>query len=138
MLPIALSRTVVNQILHHAQTAPEDEVCGLIGVGNDGAARVYPVANVSSDAHRLFAMEPKGQIDAMRKMREAGESLFAIYHSHPHAPAAPSVIDLQQAAYPDALYLIISLDTKGVLEMRGYRLRESAVESVELELLEGS
>lgn len=138
MLPIALSRTVVNQILHHAQTAPEDEVCGLIGVGNDGVARVYPVANVASDTHRLFAMEPVGQIDAMRKMREAGESLFAIYHSHPHAPAAPSVIDLQQAAYPDALYLIVSLDTKGVLEMRGYRLRESAVESVELELLEGS
>jgi hypothetical protein len=45
---------------------------------------------------------------------------------------------LQQAAYPDALYLIVSLDTKGVLELRGYRLRESAVESVELELLEGS
>lgn len=137
MIPVALPRNVVNQILHHAQTAPEDEVCGLIGIGSDGA-RVYPVANVASDTHRLFAMEPKGQIDAMRKMREAGETLFAIYHSHPHTPATPSAIDLQQAAYPDALYLIISLDTKGVMEMRGYRLRESAVESVELELLEGS
>lgn len=138
MQTIALPRNAVNQLLRHAQTASEDEVCGLIGIGAGGAVRVYPVANVASDTHRLFAMEPKGQIDAMRKMREAGESLFAIYHSHPHAPAAPSAIDLQQAAYPEALYLIISLDTKGVLELRGYRLRESAVESVELELLEGS
>jgi len=138
MSRLALPRNVVNHILHHAQTAPEDEVCGLIGVGTGGAVRVYPVLNVASDTHHLFAMEPKGQIDAMRKMREAGESLFAIYHSHPHSPATPSVTDLQQAAYPDALYLIISLDTKGVLEMRGYRLREREVESVELELLEGS
>lgn len=135
---IALSRTLVNQIMHHAQTAPEDEVCGLIGAQASGATRIYPVANVADDTHHLFAMDPKGQIDAMRTMREAGETLFAIYHSHPHAPAAPSAIDLQQAAYPEALYLIISLDTKGVLEMRGYRLRERRVENVELELLEGS
>lgn len=138
MSRIALSRTVVNQLLHHAQTAPEDEVCGLIGAAAGAAMRVYPVANVASDSHRLFAMDPKGQIDAMRAMREAGETLFAIYHSHPHSPAAPSATDLQQAAYPEALYLIISLDTKGVLEMRGYRLCEGGVADVELELLEGS
>jgi len=134
----ALSRSLVNQILRHAQTAPEDEVCGLIGKNAAGAMRVYPVANVASDTYHLFTMDPKGQIDAMRNMREAGEVLYAIYHSHPHAPAAPSAIDLQQAAYPEALYLIVSLYTKGVLEMRGYRLRESEVERVELELLEGS
>ena len=138
MLPIALSRTLVNQILQHAQSAPEDEVCGLIGTNATGAMRVYPVTNVAADTHHLFAMDPKGQIDAMRKMRDAGETLFAIYHSHPHTPAAPSAIDLQQSAYPDALYLIISLDTKGVLEMRGYKLCERAVEDIELALLEGS
>ncbi|HEY0721083.1 MAG TPA: M67 family metallopeptidase [Gammaproteobacteria bacterium] len=137
MSRIALPRTLVNQLLHHAQRAPEDEVCGLIGAAADGAMRLYPVANVAEDAHHLFIMEPKGQIDAMRQMRQAGETLFAIYHSHPHAPAAPSSLDLQQAAYPEALYLIVSLDTQGVLEMRGYRLHDGAVENIELELLEG-
>lgn len=138
MPPIALSRTLVNQILQHAQSAPEDEVCGLIGTNATGSMHVYPVTNVAADTHHLFAMDPKGQIDAMRKMRDAGETLFAIYHSHPHTPAAPSAIDLQQSAYPEALYLIISLDTKGVLEMRGYKLCERAVEGIELALLEGS
>ncbi len=135
---ITLSRPLVNQIMRHAQAAPEDEVCGLIGTTADGMMRVYPVANVAADTHHLFTMDPKEQIEAMRKMRESGETLFAIYHSHPDAPPAPSAIDLQQAAYPDALYLIISLDTKGVLQMRGYKLHERAVENVELELLEGS
>ncbi len=137
MSRIALPRPLVNQLLHHAQCTPEEEVCGLIGVAADGTLRAYRVANVAADTHHRFAMEPKGQIDAMRQMREAGETLFAIYHSHPHAPAAPSPLDLQQAAYPEALYLIVSLDTRGVLEMRGYRLRDGAVENIELELLEG-
>ena len=70
-------------------------------------------------------MDPEGQIDAMRKIRELDEELFAIYHSHPTAPAEPSPTDLEQIGYPDTLQIIISLDTKGVLEMRGFRLRES-------------
>ena len=79
-------------------------------------------------------MEPAAQIEAMRRMREGGEELFAIYHSHPHAPAEPSAQDLQEAAYPEALYLIVSLDTKGVLEMRGFRLHHGEVDRVDLEV----
>lgn len=130
-----IDRTIINQILSHALRAPEQEICGLIGA-HDGTPRtVYPVANVAAERDHLFAMDPQQQIDAMRRMREVGEELFAIYHSHPHAPAAPSTTDLEQAAYPDALYLIVSLDTKGVLDMRGYRLRAGRVEMVELEMI---
>jgi proteasome lid subunit RPN8/RPN11 len=68
----------------------------------------------------------------MRHMREAGEELFAIYHSHPHAPAEPSVRDIAEAAYPQAIYLIISLNTTGVLELRGFRLAQGLVENVDL------
>ncbi|HEY9148296.1 MAG TPA: M67 family metallopeptidase, partial [Gammaproteobacteria bacterium] len=86
------------------------------------------------EADHLFAMDPQQQIDAMRHMREGGEELFAIYHSHPHAPPEPSRRDLQEAAYPEALYLIISLDTKGVLQMRGFRLHQGEVDRVDLRL----
>jgi proteasome lid subunit RPN8/RPN11 len=127
-----LPRTLINQLLSEAQHSPEEEVCGLIGARQGSPSRVYPVANIASERDHLFAMEPKAQIDAMRRMREAGEELFAIYHSHPHAPAEPSLRDLEEAAYPEALYLIISLNTKGVLEMRGFRLCDGAVENVEL------
>lgn len=131
-----LPRTVVNQLLKQAQGSPEAEVCGLVGSGVDGSASIYPVANIAEAPDRLFQMEPSAQIDAMRRMRERGESLLAIYHSHPHAPAFPSPRDLQEAAYPEALYLVISLDTKGVLEMRGYRLDDEVPREVELEVLE--
>lgn len=127
-----IPRNLINELLTHAQHAPEEEVCGLIASRDGSPSRVYPVANVAAERDHLYAMAPQGQIDAMRRMREAGEELFAIYHSHPHAPAEPSLRDLQEAAYPEALYLIISLNTKGVLEMRGFRLCDGAVESVEL------
>ncbi len=135
-MAIQIDRTIINQLLSHALHAPEQEVCGLIGAHDGTPRRVYPVSNVAAEADHLFAMDPQQQIDAMRRMRENGETLFAIYHSHPHAPAAPSALDLQQAAYPEALYLIVSLNTKGVLEMQAYRLHDQQVNPVELEMIE--
>lgn len=134
MAQVTLPRTLVTQILTHAQHSPESEVCGLISSSDDHPATLYPVANVAEEADHLFAMDPQGQIDAMRRIRESGAELFAIYHSHPHAPAEPSVRDLEQAAYPEALYLIVSLNTKGVLEMRGFRLHEGQIDTVDLEV----
>ncbi len=129
-----LPRKVINELLARAQHSPEAEVCGLIGQGEAGTYSLYPVVNVAIEQDHLFTLDPKGQIDAMRQMREDNETLFAIYHSHPHAPAEPSLRDRQEAAYPEALYLIISLDTKGVLQLKGYRLQEGDFTPVELHL----
>ncbi|MBE0511089.1 MAG: M67 family metallopeptidase [Chromatiales bacterium] len=131
-----IPRSLVNQLLRHAQQAPEREVCGLIGARDGQPQSVYPAANLADEPEHLFAMDPAAQIAAMRQMREQGEALFAIYHSHPHAPAEPSLRDVQQAAYPEALYLIISLNTKGVLELRAFRLVGQTIESVELYVAE--
>jgi [CysO sulfur-carrier protein]-S-L-cysteine hydrolase len=131
-----LPRPLINRILQHAQGNPETEVCGLLGARDGVAASFYPVPNAADEPGRLFRMEPHAQIEAMRRMRDTGEALFGIYHSHPHAPAHPSGADLAEAAYPDALYLIVSLDTTGVLEMRGYRLRRGEVAEVALETTE--
>ena len=134
-MAVKLDRTIVNRILAHAQQTPEQEVCGLVGAVAGAPRQVYPVRNIAGDTTQLFAMDPQQQIAAMRNMRDNGEELFAIYHSHPHAPASPSATDLQQAAYPDALYLIISLNTKGVLELQGFCLDGQHVQDVELEMI---
>ena len=130
---VHLPRTLVNQLLHLAQSSPEQEICGLIG-RRDEQCECYPIDNVATDASVLFALNASEQIAAMKSMREQGQDLFAIYHSHPSAAAAPSVKDIEEADYPDALYLIISLNTKGVLEMRAFYLRDKQVKEVELSL----
>jgi len=131
---IILPRHLVNCILHQAQVSPNTEVCGLITAKQGRPQRCIPVPNVSDQPQRLFAMDPESQIDALRNMRERNEELFGIYHSHPHSPAEPSDTDLDQAGYPDALYVIVSLNTKGVLEMRGFRLNDGNAEQVQLEI----
>ena len=132
---IELPRALVNQILHHAQASPELEICGLIGAKDGIPYSCHPVANAATNPQVRFQLDPAGQIEALRQIRETGEELFAIFHSHPTAPAEPSPADLAEAAYPDALYLVISLNTKGVLEMRGFRIGEDkSVEEIKLVL----
>jgi proteasome lid subunit RPN8/RPN11 len=129
-----LPRAIVNQLLHLAQKSPEEEICGLISRDSRGFRQCYPVPNRAEDKKHLFALDPAKQIDAMRRMRERGEELAAIYHSHPDSPPLPSRADIAQHEYADLLYLIISLGTKGVLEMRGFRLRGQAIEEIAIGL----
>lgn len=135
MPPITtLPRTLANQLLHLAQISPDQEVCGLLAAKNGVARSCYPIANVANAPQRRFQLDPQGQIDAMRRMREKGETLFAVFHSHPTAPAQPSAEDAAQAAYPEALYLITSLNTQGVLELRGFLWNASAAAFSEVTL----
>jgi [CysO sulfur-carrier protein]-S-L-cysteine hydrolase len=129
---IQIPRKITNQLLHFAQISPDFEVCGLIGSKNGLPAHCYPIKNSAKDPQQRFLLDAGQQISAMAKMRELGEDLFAIYHSHPTAPALPSFYDLDEAAYPDALYLIISLNTKGILEMRGFKIQQKTALEIPL------
>lgn len=133
---IQIPRKITNQLLHLAQISPDLEVCGLIGSKNSLPSSCYPVKNSAEHPQQRFQLDAAEQIAAMAKMRDQGEQLFAIYHSHPSAPATPSITDLELASYPEALYLIISLNTKGILEMRGYKIAHQSAQEIALSLSE--
>jgi [CysO sulfur-carrier protein]-S-L-cysteine hydrolase len=129
---IQIPRKITNQLLHLAQQSPDFEVCGLIGGKKGLATHCYPITNTAKQPEQRFLLDATQQISTMVKMRELGEELFAVYHSHPSAPALPSSTDLELAAYPDALYLIISLNTKGILEMRGFKIDQKTALEIPL------
>lgn len=134
---ICLPRKLTNQLLHLAQLSPNTEICGLVGADANGIPTTcYPVTNSAENPQIRFLLDPSQQIAAMKQMRDKLQTLFAIYHSHPNAPAEPSPTDIAQASYPDALHLIISLNTKGVLEMRGFKIADNNVEEHPLRLIE--
>ena len=134
---IQLPRKLTHQLLHLAQSSPDQEICGLIGANLKGlAVSCYPVSNQASLPNIRFQMDEPQQIAAFKLMRERQENLFAIYHSHPTAPAEPSASDIEQANYPEALHLIISLNTKGVLEIRAFRIANGNVTELGLSLIE--
>jgi len=133
---IQIPRKLANQLLHLAQISPNLEICGLVGSKNDLPSSCYPIKNTAQQPQQRFQLDPAQQISAMANMRDQGETLFAIYHSHPTAPATPSAIDIEQASYPEALYLIISLNTKGILEMRGFKIAHKSAQEIALSLSE--
>ena len=134
---IQLPRKLTNQLLHLAQMSPETEICGLIGADAQGLpVTCYPINNTASTPHNRFQLDSRQQISAMKTMRDQHQTLFAIYHSHPSAPALPSVTDIEHAAYPEAIHLIISLNTQGVLELRAFSITDQQVKALDLSLIE--
>jgi len=128
---VRLPRTLVNELLHQAQLSPNREISGMIG-RHGQRCMCYPINSMTTDAGVLFALNASERQTALKKMDERNQELFAIYHSHPDAPALPSVIDGDAVDYPQALYLVISLNTRGVLEMRGFQKHDQHIEEVNL------
>ena len=138
MSHVELPRTLAIRLLAEAQRTPEREVCGLIAARESVPCRVIPVRNAADDARRLFDMDERELVNAMKTMRENDETLFAIYHSHPQAAPVPSQADIARAGYPEKLHLIISLETKGVLQMRGWRFIDGQAVAVNVGVAEGT
>lgn len=98
-------------IVSHARETAPDECCGLIGGTSDATAQtIYRLRNVTPNAERAYEAAPEELFVAQRQMRERGETLLAIYHSHPRAEdPTPSATDVRLAYYPAAAYLIVGL-----------------------------
>jgi [CysO sulfur-carrier protein]-S-L-cysteine hydrolase len=125
-----IPRQIHEELLAHAREDAPNECCGLIG-GTDGVARtVYRARNAEASPLR-YNLDPQDQFRIMSEMDERGEELSAIYHSHTASPAYPSQTDINLAAYPEALYLIVSL-AAGEKDLRGYRIEDGEVTEVDL------
>jgi proteasome lid subunit RPN8/RPN11 len=134
VIEIKITRPLATHLLGLAQKSPQQEICGLIGAVDGQPLTVYPINNIATNTARAFEMDPHEQIAAFKAIRAKGESLFAIYHSHPASPAIPSARDVAELGYPEAYQLIISLNTKGVLEMRAYCSNGAGLQEIQLGL----
>jgi [CysO sulfur-carrier protein]-S-L-cysteine hydrolase len=127
-----IPRPIYDELLAHAREDAPNECCGLIG-GSDGVATtVYRARNAEASPLR-YNLDPQDQFRIMTEMDEKDEELAAIYHSHTASPAYPSQTDINLAAYPETLYLIVSL-AEGEKDLRGYRIEEGVVTEVDLQV----
>ena len=126
---LTLSEALLAEMLAHVGGLWPEEGCGLLG-GRDGrAVRLYPVENIHHSPVS-FEMAPLQQIRAMLAMEAEGLELVAIYHSHPAGPARPSVTDVANAYYPDAVQLIISLADRARPGVRAFTIVDRVVAEV--------
>jgi len=137
-----LPAAILSAIVAQARAEDPNEACGLI-VGTAPAAsggralRYEPTRNAAASPYRY-------EIDGADLYRisvaadDADEVIWGIVHSHTHTPAVPSPTDIGLAFYPDALYLLVSLDedladpATGVPSLRAWRIVDGATYEVRL------
>ncbi|MFL5907305.1 MAG: Mov34/MPN/PAD-1 family protein [Solirubrobacterales bacterium] len=125
-----IPKRIHEELLEHARDEAPNECCGLIGGTAEEARTVYRARNAEASPLR-YNLDPQDQFRIMSEMEERGEELSAIYHSHTASPAYPSQTDINLAAYPDALYLIVSL-ADGENPLRGFNISDGEVSEVDL------
>ena len=127
-----IAQTLIDEMVAHAREDLPNECCGMVG-GVDGAASVViPVVNSAASPLR-FEMDPQGQYNALKEIEDDGKELLAIYHSHTKSAAYPSQTDVNQAVnWPDAIYLIVSLQDQKAPDVKGYWLKDLRIADAEL------
>ncbi len=136
---LELSRPQLTTILAQLQANYPTEGCGLLSGscspwGTGQVKRLYPITNILFSA-TAFLMEPVAMVEALLDMEQKGETLLAIYHSHPHGAAALSPTDIAETTYPEAAHLIISLLDWSQPRLRAYLVRGRKAHEISLEIL---
>lgn len=130
---MVIPKSVADALHAHAASKAPEEACGLLASENGQIVQFYPIENAdASSVH--YRMDPKGQLQAMLDMEDRNWELTAIYHSHTHTQAYPSPTDIGLAAYPDAIYLILSLARRESPELRGFSIHDGDVKEVDIEV----
>lgn len=101
----------------------------IAGVG-DQATGTIRVANAAASPLR-YEMDPQGQFNALKTIEDSGAELLGIYHSHTKSAAYPSQTDVNQAvAWPDQIYVIVSLADEAEPDVKAYLLKEFKITDV--------
>ena len=129
-----IPRQLIDEIVAHAREDLPNECCGMIA-GSDGeASAIVRVENAAASPLR-YEMDPQGQYDALKTIEDGGAELLGIYHSHTRSAAYPSQTDVNQAvAWPEQLYVIVSLHDAEAPEVKAYWLKEMKIADAELDV----
>ena len=141
-LEVSVSGEIRDGIVDHARREVPNEACGIIvgdraAVDGGRALRWVPLRNQLASPYR-YAIDPDDLLRLTIGTDDADEVFWAIVHSHVASPARPSPTDVREAHYPEALYLLVSLDAAeanaatGAESVRAWRIVEGGVHEVEL------
>jgi [CysO sulfur-carrier protein]-S-L-cysteine hydrolase len=126
-----IAKGLVEEIFAHAREDAPNECCGMLGGGDGRATTVYRATNAEASPLR-YSIDAKEQFDLMRRIEDEGEELVGIYHSHTRSAAYPSQTDVNLAGWPDAVYVIVSLEGSGTPEVKGFWIRDGEISDAEL------
>jgi len=130
MVELILPRALYAGIIAHAREGAPEEVCGLLAGRGSLATGLVRARNVAPNRLIDYIVDDQTLLQQFA-FEEHGEEMIAIYHSHPASPAFPSATDALRAYYPDAAYLICSLEQPQRPVLRAFHLEQATPTPVE-------
>lgn len=126
-----IARELYDQMVAHARAEAPNECCGIVSVnGDDTAVTVYPATNAFASPMR-YEVDSRDLVRIWGEIDDADLEIGAIYHSHTRTAPEPSQTDINNATYPEALYIIVGLKDAEP-DVRAWRIVDGAVSEAEL------
>jgi proteasome lid subunit RPN8/RPN11 len=130
---IILPKALFDRMIAHCRSEFPHEACGMFSGGDGVAEKIYEMPNVERSPVS-YLVDPHAQFEAMKEMRQNGEKMVSIYHSHPQSPPYPSQKDIRLAYYTDAIYIIVGLGARERPEVRAYTIVDGEVGDAAIEV----
>ncbi len=130
---LTLKKELFKMIAEHAIREFPNEACGILTGSHERVKKVYEMINVEKSPQTFF-MDAKEQLKVMKEIRNKGEEMLGIYHSHVASEAYPSSHDVELALYPEASYVIISIKDKKNPSVRSFKIVEGKITEEELKI----
>lgn len=132
---VTLPATLVEAIVQHARDGYPHEACGLVigdrAAGEGGVPLRFEATRNQAASPYRYEIHPDDLLRLTIATEDAGEAFWAIVHSHVRSPARPSPTDVGLALYPEALYVLVSLEADEPA-LGAYRIVDGAIHEVEL------
>jgi proteasome lid subunit RPN8/RPN11 len=127
-LPIKIGAGDVGNIHDHAKETYPEECSGVIVGMDTGEMKVVVGVWRAENTHeeersRRFLIDPLIYMKLEQQANERDMDVLGIYHSHPDHPAEPSEYD-REHAWPNFSYIIASVSSEQVEDMRSWVLKE--------------
>jgi len=131
---LKLPPALYEEMVSHCQLEYPKEACGILA-GRGGVVRAVHMMRNVDQSPISYAMDPKEQLQVMKRMRQEHDEMLAIYHSHTASAAYPSPVDVKLAVYPDVMYVLVSLKDRERPDVHGYRIIDSQIGQDDLHVL---
>ena len=121
-----IPRKLRDAMVAHAIEDDPNECCGLLS-GRDGTLTGHHRMRNAERSPYRYSMDGKELLMTLREIEDGGAELQVIYHSHTHSPAYPSATDVRLATWPEASYVLVSLEKRDAPDVRSYRIVDGEV-----------
>jgi proteasome lid subunit RPN8/RPN11 len=130
---IELDGVFYKEIVEQGLREFPNECCGVIAADGGVPVKVFQMTNADASP-ATYRLDGTEQLRVFDEIDERGWELWAIYHSHTHSEAYPSETDVRLAFYPEARYLLLSLQDREAPVLRSFRIEDGRIDEEEVEV----